>query len=184
MALGNALQSRQKFTPPTLEITSMMDMFTIILFFLLFAYGEKPQEITMKEDISLPLSSSEKEFENTVKIFVTEDRILIEKEVIASIVGNNIVGYDKENPERSSIFSSIKLHKERQVSERSLGLTVADNAMGAEASGGDVQGDKEKKEFSVLLFCDRKIPFSLMRQLMKVTGMAGYPNFQLAVLEK
>ena len=39
MALGQALKGRKSFTPPALQITSMMDMFTIIVFFLLFSYS-------------------------------------------------------------------------------------------------------------------------------------------------
>ena len=39
MALGNMRSRDKKFVPPKLMITSMMDMFTIILIFLLFQFS-------------------------------------------------------------------------------------------------------------------------------------------------
>ena len=56
MALGNMRPLAKKFVPPKLMITSMMDMFTIILIFLLFQFSEKPEMIQMQKDIELPIA--------------------------------------------------------------------------------------------------------------------------------
>ena len=47
MALGKRRKGAGQFVPPKLQITSMMDMFTIILIFLLFSFSDKPETITL-----------------------------------------------------------------------------------------------------------------------------------------
>ncbi|GAA3916314.1 biopolymer transporter ExbD [Litoribacillus peritrichatus] len=179
MELGNALKSRPEFIEPKLEITSMMDMFTIIVFFLLFSYGETPQEVTMKEKVDLPISTADKNYKMTVKMFLTGEKILIEEEPVAQVIDGKIIGFDVENPEQSNLYKMLKEHKAKQVAEV--------KAKQAASSGGDpaeAEVPIPSEEFSVLLFCDRQVPFSVLQKMMKVTGMAGYPNFQLAVMEK
>jgi hypothetical protein len=60
MPLGDIRQRSKKFVPPKLMITSMMDMFTIILIFLLFQFSEKPETIHLMKDIELPKCSGSK----------------------------------------------------------------------------------------------------------------------------
>ncbi len=185
MELGNALKNRPEFVAPKLEITAMMDMFTIIVFFLLFSYGETPQEITMKENVDLPVSTADKNYKMTVKMFLTDERVLIEDDVVAQVVGDKIIGFDMDKPEQSTLYKLLKEHKAKQVAEAKA--KQAEAIANGTAEGGDpAQADVPipSEEFSVLLFCDRKVPFSLLQKMMKVTGMAGYPNFQLAVMEK
>ena len=35
----------------------------------------------------------------------------------------------------------------------------------------------------LLFFCDRALPFKTINQVVKTAALAGYANFQLAVLE-
>ena len=47
MALGSQNRQKRKTVPPKLMLTSMMDMFTIILIFLLFSFSEEPETIKL-----------------------------------------------------------------------------------------------------------------------------------------
>ena len=72
MALGNIRSRHKKLVPPKLMITSMMDMFTIILIFLLFQFSEKPETIHMREDIELPQSTAKMDHTETIKLVLTQ----------------------------------------------------------------------------------------------------------------
>lgn len=170
MALGNALALRPKSEEPSINITSMMDMFTIIVFFLLFSYSAKPQEITLDKGLDLPASSTSFDYSNSVKLFLSDSQIKIEDQVIASMINGTVVGLNEKSPKQSSLYTRLAAHKKKQV---------ADNKIKA---AGDPS--KLKTDFHVLFFCDRNLPFKTMNSIMKVAAMAGYPNFQLAVLEK
>jgi len=60
-----------------LNITSMMDMFTIILIFLLKSYSVNTVNITPQENLRLPSSTSETRPSEGLGIAVLKDRILL-----------------------------------------------------------------------------------------------------------
>ncbi len=170
MALGNALANRPKQQDATLNITSMMDMFTIIVFFLLFSYAEKPDEIDVDKNVNLPESSSQFNYVNSVKLFLSENQVKLEDQVVAAIANGKVVGLDPDNAKASNLYAALAKHKEKQVNEANL--QAQEN------------GEEAKTDFHVLFFCDRKLSFKTMNSIIKVAAEAGYPNFQLAVLEQ
>ena len=170
MALGNALANRPKQQDANLNITSMMDMFTIIVFFLLFSYAEKPDEFDVDKNVQLPESSSQFSYKNSVKLFLSENQVKLEKEPVATISQGKVVGLDVNNPQSSNLYIQLKKYKEKQLADAKLEATE--------------KGEEPKTDFHVLFFCDRQLSFKTMNSIIKVAGMAGYPNFQLAVLEQ
>ncbi len=169
MALGNSMAMRPKAEEPSINITSMMDMFTIIVFFLLFSYSAKPDEISLGKDVELAESNITFDYTNSVKLFLSNSSIKIEEDVVANIFNGKVVGLNAEKPEQSMLFQKLKQHKEKQISDAKIVATQT--------------GETEKTEFHVLFFCDRNLSFKTMNSIIKVAAAAGYPNFQLAVLE-
>lgn len=49
-----AKHKKKQFVPPTLQITAMMDMFTIILIFLLFSFSNNPESLTWIRKLPFP----------------------------------------------------------------------------------------------------------------------------------
>mgnify|MGYP000195970173 CR=1 FL=1 len=170
MALGNALAMRPKSEEPSINITSMMDMFTIILFFLLSSYGSKPVEFTVDKDVELPKSTATFDYSNSIKLFLSDSSIKIEEDLIARLKNGKVVGLNVDKPESSGLYIKLKQYYEKQLAEATR---VAQET-----------GEEAKTDFHVLFFCDRHLSFKTMNSIIKVAAMAGYPNFQLAVLEK
>ena len=170
MALGNSKALRPQEPEPTINITSMMDMFTIIVFFLLFSYASKPDEFAVDKNVDLPESSSSFDYSNSVKLFLSDVHIKIEEDIVAQMKGGKVVGLNPDKPERSSLYQKLKQYKEKQISDAKL---VAMET-----------GQEPKSDFHVLFFCDRNLTFKTMNSIIKVAAAAGYPNFQLAVMEK
>jgi len=176
MSLGNTLRNRDEFVPPKLQITAMMDMFTIIVFFLLFSYAERPDEVELTSDINLPVSNTQRDYDNTIKVFLSVGELKIDDEVVASIVEEKISGYDPEHPRNNNIYrvlekirnDRLKLQKEMVVEE--IGEELAVNVVA-----------KSAQKSQVLFFCDKSVPFRVINTVMKTIGMAGYPNMQFAV---
>ena len=157
---------KPEFIPPKLQITAMMDMFTIIVFFLLFSYSEKPNEIDLDKGINLPESIAKIEHQNAVKLFLTQSYLKIDDQAIAKISGNKIEGFDPENPEKSGLYLKLKEYRAKKVAGKVAG-----------------KESESSSELHLLFFCDRDVPFEMINQVVKTAAMAGYPNFQLAVLE-
>lgn len=162
MALGKSKKRSQKFVPPKLMLTSMMDMFTIILIFLLFSFSENPEDLKLDKDLELPTSTAEGEYQETIKIVLSQKELRLNDEVMAAVQGRQIAGLTNDNLESSPLFQGLKTFRiESEKSENS-----------------------QEPPTHVLLLCDRSHSFQTINRVIKTAGLAGYPNFQFAVLEE
>jgi len=167
---------KPEFVPPKLQITAMMDMFTIIVFFLLFSYSEKPTEIDLDKDINLPESIAKIDHDNAVKLILSQSALKIDDLVIAEISGNKIKDFDVKNPEKSDLYLKLKEYRSQKMAEIAQLKTQTVEKTTEESKA-------KSEELHLLFFCDRELPFKTINQVVKTAAMAGYPNFQLAVLE-
>ncbi|MEO1174937.1 MAG: biopolymer transporter ExbD, partial [Myxococcota bacterium] len=61
-----------------LNITSLMDVLTIVLIFLLVSFSSQEEEITPPKDFALPASDSERPPKLAIKVSIGENAIHIE----------------------------------------------------------------------------------------------------------
>ena len=162
MALGHMRPRAKKFVPPKLMITSMMDMFTIILIFLLFQFSEKPENIHMLEDIELPKSTAKMDHTETIKVVLTQKGLHINDDLIARVKKGRVIGLDPQNLKASVLYQSL----EKQY-----------------AKAGRKDDEKQPKEH-ILLLCDKRHSFKTINDIVKTAALAGYPNFQFGVLKE
>jgi biopolymer transport protein ExbD len=158
MAFGKSKRHKKPFVPPKLQITSMMDMFTIILIFLLFSYSNKPETMDMDKEMTLPPSSAKMDYKDSIRLVLNKDKLKLDGEVIATLENGKIVGLD-------ALYE--KLVNYRKVADE---LKKDD--------------DSEDKKEHILFMCDKTHSFRVINTIVKTAGRAGYPNFQFAVVEK
>lgn len=161
MALGDRNKRKQKFAPPKLMLTSMMDMFTIILIFLLFSFSEDPETLKLGKDLDLPRSNSEASYSKAIKIVLSKSELRVNDEVMAQVQNQQIVGLPTEDLKSSSLFQRLKTYRESHKIE-----------------------DSESQAQHVLFMCDKTLSFTTINNVIKTAGLAGFPNFQFAVLQE
>ena len=67
-----------------IQITSMVDMFVILLVFLLKSYSTSPVQISASKDLTLPVSTSLKDPVDVLQLMVSKGGIFVEnKKVVA-----------------------------------------------------------------------------------------------------
>ena len=164
MPLGNLRQRPKKFVPPKLMITSMMDMFTIILIFLLFQFSEKPETIHLMKDIELPKSTAKMDHQETIKLVLTQKGLHFDNDLIARVKKGRVVGLDPQNPQTSVLYQRL----------------LAQFAKGAM----ETEPDEKEPKNHILLLCDKRHSFKTINSIVKTAALAGYPNFQFAVLKE
>ena len=139
----------------------MMDMFTIILIFLLFSFSSDPESMKNMKDLELPMSSTDVDYADSIKIVLSAEDLKLNGEALATLDKEKIIGMDPENLKESSLFRKLKeLYDEQTMHEESP--------------------DKERH---VLFMCDKHHSFKTINNVIKTAGLAGFPNFQFAVLE-
>ena len=167
MALGRMRKGTGSFAPPKLQITSMMDMFTIILIFLLFSFSSKPEITGLDKNMTLPNSTSEMDHMECVKLVLSTEHLTIGDKVIADVKDGEILGLNSKDLKASNVFRELEAHsKERQL--------LAENT----------EGQTGKDPEPLLFFCDKRLPFKTINNITKTAALAGFPNFQFAVLKK
>jgi biopolymer transport protein ExbD len=172
MALGNR-KNKKRFTQPKLQLTSMMDMFTIILIFLLFSFSNDPQNLTYDKEVLLPKSTAKLKFSKNIKLVLSQKSLQLEDKVVAQIEDGKIKGLDPKDFTKSKLYKSLKKHQEE------FNLKAENN----KEANLDETAMKESSQH-VLFFCDKRHSFKTINNIIKTAAMAGYPNFQFAVLQK
>lgn len=165
MALSSRKKNKKKFRPPALMLTSMMDMFTIILIFLIFSFSENPEKLELAKDLDLPRSTSQAEYSKAVKLIFSRTELRLNDELIATMQNGNLQGLPEDDPESSALYQRLKTYRAELKKE-----------------GGE--SDAQPAEAPHVLFlCDKSHSFKTINRVIKTAGLAGYPNFQFAVLE-
>ena len=164
MALGKRRKRSQKFIPPKLMLTSMMDMFTIILIFLLFSFSESPETLHLDKDLELPHSTTEQSYRKTVKLVLSKKELRLNDEVLATVYHHEIIGLNAGDLKSSALFQRLKITRAQQTTA--------------------VAGQESQPAPHVLFLCDKSYSFKTINKVIKAAAMAGYPNFQFAVVEK
>lgn len=140
----------------TLNITSMTDVFTILLVFLLQTYSSNEVNIDPINGLRLPSSSTQKNPVNGVKLSISPTELKFDQTVIATVRNSEIETTAIDSKDSNFIkplFEELqKFNKENE--------TLA-------------------KTGKVLLQADQELPFSTIRKVMYTASMAGFPNLKI-----
>ncbi|MBN1906346.1 MAG: biopolymer transporter ExbD [Deltaproteobacteria bacterium] len=164
MGLGE--RRRKQSVTPKLMLTSMMDMFTIVLLFLLCSLSDKPESIRLDKDLELPKSSAEIDYDQNLKLVLTRSQLMIDDEKVAEVKNGMISGVDEKDLKKSLLYKRLKETFEKSKE------TAADS------------NEDNAKEQEIVFVCDKSHEFKVINQVIKTAGLAGYPNFQFAVLQE
>jgi biopolymer transport protein ExbD len=150
---------RYKSAVPKLNLTSLMDVFTVLVFFLIFNSSANVETLQQPKQIKLPESVVQEKPRETVVIFVGTEEVLVQGIAVARIADIEATPYGDIEP------ISVRL---AELSESVIGLST--------------QSVAESQEVTVL--ADKSIPFSVLKRIMATCTGQGYTRVSLAVIEK
>jgi biopolymer transport protein ExbD len=150
--------SRNRVKIQKMPLTSLMDVFTILVFFLLVNSGSV-EVLDAPREVTLPESIVESKPRETVVIFISPDEILVQGES-AGLVEQVLQG--------DQLPLQNVQNRLAQLSERVIGTSTM-----------TVAATKE-----VTILADKSVPFTVVRQIMSTCTGAGYENVSLAVIQK
>jgi len=141
-----------------MNLTSLMDVFTILVFFLLVNSGSV-EILDAPKEVSLPESRVESRPRETVVIFISPDEVLVQGKLVARVEDIMNGEEDVLNP----IHARLAELKENIVGVSTL--TVA-----------------ASREVTIL--ADKSVPFMVVKTVMSTCTNQGYENVSLAVTQK
>ena len=142
----------------TLNLVSLMDIFTILVFFLLVSSANSDILPTPK-NIKLPRSTAEQIPKENIVIILGDSNILIQGKKVASIKST----IESDNNVIMPLFNELK-HLAASKKKKPGQTNITDE-------GVTIMGDKE-------------IPYIVLKRIMLTCASANYSNISLAVSRK
>lgn len=142
---------------PSMNLVSLMDVFTILVFFLLVNSADT-QELDNPKNLKLPDSVAERKPEQTVVVMVTPEVIMVRGEPVTTV--------DEAEQQEGNIESLRAVLKAEW--DRALGL----------------RADRADRRSEITIMGDRQLPFKLLKKVMSTCTAAGYNKISLAVIQK
>ncbi|TQV85879.1 ExbD/TolR family protein [Aliikangiella coralliicola] len=138
-----------------LNLVSLMDIFTILVFFLLVSSGT--QQLPNSKDMKLPLSVADKTPKETLVIAITKEDILVQGKKVAAI---------------SQVLESndaviIALEEELKFRSSNSLLAQTDNSAGR----------------AVTIMGDENISYQLLRKILATCRQANYTRIAFAAFQ-
>jgi len=150
--------SRNRLVMGTLSLTSLMDVFTILVFYLL-VNSSSPEVLTTPKQLKLPDSTIETKPRETLVIFISPTEVTVQGEVVA-------------------LVSDIEASQGQNVAAIAASLLRANESV----IGTSTRAVAQSRE--VTLLADKSVPFSVVKKVMSTCTSEGFEKISLAVTQK
>jgi biopolymer transport protein ExbD len=138
-----------------LNLVSLMDIFTILVFFLLVNSSDV-QDLPSTRSIEIPESVSQEKPRQTVVVLVSRDQILVQGQPVLSVADALSVTGNTLQP----LKDALAAQSSRLIND-------------------DAEAGRE-----VTILGDRSVPYRLLRKVMATCTEADYGRVSLAVMQK
>ena len=141
-----------------LNLVALMDIFTILVFFLLVNSSDV-ETLPNAKDIQLPQSIAEEKANETVVILISEEDILVQGSPVAKV-------------------ADVMKLKGNDIPQLRQALLSQNDRVLRRAAHDDI-ADRE-----ITIMGDKDIPYRLLKKVMATCTKADYGRISLAVLQK
>lgn len=145
-----------------LNLVSLMDIFTILVFFLLVNSSSAPQ-LPNQKDLALPTSTAQKTPKETLILVITGEAILLQGREVATVA--SLLASEED------VIEPLKEALTFQRSNRRLGATSA------------IDGDSPKGD-AITIMGDENISYDLLRKILATLQQANYTEIAFAAHQK
>jgi len=143
---------RRTANSASLNLVSLMDIFTILVFFLMVNSSDV-KVLQQDKNVVLPSSSAEQQPKDTIVITVSGENILVQGRAVARI----------DSTLDTEIIKNLKIELDYQANRRTKPI------------------EGEFKGFPVTLIADKGTPYKLLKKIMATCTEAKYTQVSLAV---
>ncbi len=155
---------RGKKKKPGLMLTSLLDMFTIILIFLIVSFEAEDYEFKLDPGLTLPESGAKSVFKPAVNVAITKAGVSVQQEVVYPLQDGRATPEDLAAEEMPQLVEALK--KVLQVRE-------------AYAEEGE-----EEEQGIMILQADKGLEYKTLYLVMRSARLAGFDKYRLAVMKK
>ena len=165
MKKNGLIKNRAQNEEMTLQITSMADIFTILLVFLLKSFASGAVNITPSNGLLLPQANAGEASIEALKVEIAKDGVLIEGKPVAVL---KQFAFDASDLQANHVSQSLSkaLDHERQ---KQIRIAKANT---------DVKVDAK-----IMVVADQRAPYGTVKSVLASAAVNGYTDFKLAVVK-
>ncbi|MBI5497056.1 MAG: biopolymer transporter ExbD [Deltaproteobacteria bacterium] len=152
-----------------LMLTPMVDMFTLLVVYLIQQFSSTGEILHMSKDLVMPTAKHGKDMDLLPVVAISGDSIIMEGAAVADI--SDLVSGSNRDP--NWLIPGLE-EKLRDLRERYL--AIRQGAAPTETKGSD-------PTTSVNIQADKALPFRILKRVMYTCQQAGYGNIHFAVVQ-
>lgn len=168
-----------------LQLTSMMDILTILLIFLLKSYSTTTNRFTSVAGMQLPISMSPDSPPDSLQVIITPEAITFEEaRVVEFVVNPNAFSTadasyqfragDLDEGGRRIVPLFDMLQKAKDQSE----------LLRTQSAARDAQGKPLPFHGVLAIQADKRVPYDTIRKIMYTAATAGYKTFRFLAMKR
>ena len=164
----------------SLSLTPMVDMFTILVIFLLQNYNATGEVLYIPKDVQLPKASQIKELKPAHVVIVTSTDVILDKQTVAKM--------EQIKKQTDWMISSLRdslrdaLRQDEIVAKQAVSQKLSNVLPGAMRPSATPVPEESRRKVTVQ--ADKSIDFLTMKKIMFTVTEAGASEINFAVLKK
>lgn len=160
------LKDAQSTKPVVIQLTAMVDMFTILVVFLLKSMGETSIKLP-PEDLKLPVAYYAEDPKEALLVQVSANHIAVNEKKVVTLKDRKIA---TEDVSKTDLFLIKELEKEL-LAQAEISKRV----------------EKETKELikfkgTVFIQLDKDLDYAIIKRVLYTASVAGYGDLRLATI--
>lgn len=152
-----ALKGSRRGSSLDMNLVALIDIFTILIFFLLAQVGPL-ETLPSPKAVQLPVSTADKEPKPTVVLVVSETEILVEGRKVADL---RTVAAQKDD-----LIATLKAELDQQAQR------VA------------VRAENKKSTNAITIMSDKDVPYAVLRKVMVTCATSNFGDVSFALRRK
>ena len=160
---------RKSHEAPTVQLTSLIDIMTILLFFLLKHYSASVP-LNISKDLQLPLSTSRRAPINALNLAISKTEI--------SVDGQKVVQLEPSPVPDVKMIPASAFQKDPDLIVPLLEILKKKRSYATTAEALD---SRMKFQGDCIVQADKSIPYTLLRKVLYTAGQADYVQLNFAV---
>jgi biopolymer transport protein ExbD len=155
----------------SLNVMPMLDIFSILVTFLLMSYSTDPTNHDIDQNLELPDSVTLVSMDEVPSIIVSRNEILVNTKKVITLQNGRIPQADIQQGTAYPVYQElVEIQKV--------------NKAAAEQLRGNQDGEKKAKPGEITIEMDKKHDFELLRRLMLAGQQAEFITFKLLVAKE
>ncbi len=147
-----------------LMLTSLLDMFTIILIFLIVSFEAEDYEFRMNPDLSLPESTAQSVFKPAANVAVTRSGVFVQEEEVAPLRQGEASEADHEAGQIPALVAALE------------------KVLAARQGDAERKGEGQDETDIVMLQADKDLEYRTLYLVMRSARLAGFSKYRLTTL--